>query len=229
MLERALVLSLAVVMASCTLGSVTAGPTQHETANIDLDGSNTLRVDLQMNAGELHVASGAAKLAEADFAYNVAAWKPDVVYRAGALTVTQPNGRAIGNGHTENTWRVTLNNKLPTDLRASLGAGDATLTVGSLNLTRVQVEMGAGELNLDLRGNPAHDYDVQVRGGVGQATIYLPKDVAISATATGGIGGVSAEGLEKRDGTWVNPDRVAASVTVRVDAKGGVGEIRLVR
>jgi len=183
MLKRALVLSVAAATVSCTLGSVVAGPTQHETANIDLDSSNEARVELQMSAGELHVSSGSAKLAEADFVYNVAAWKPNVVYHAGALTIIQPNGRAIGGGRTENTWRVTLNNKLPTDLRASLGAGDATLTVGSLNLTRVQVEVGAGELKLDLRGNPAHDYDVQVRGGVGQATVYLPRDAAMSATA----------------------------------------------
>jgi len=228
MLTRAFVLTAALA-ASCTLGSVAAGPTRHETANIDLDASDKARVELQMGAGELHVASGSAKLAEADFAYNVAAWKPDVVYHAGTLTITQPKSAGSAGAHTENIWRVTLNNKLPMDLGATLGAGDATLTLGALNLTRVQVEVGAGELKLDLRGNPTHDYDVQVRGGVGQATVYLPKDVAISASATGGIGGVSAEGLEKRDGIWVNPNPVSAAVTVHVDVKGGVGEIRLVR
>jgi uncharacterized protein DUF2154 len=229
MLKRTLVLLVTVVTVSCSLGSGSTGPTQHETANIDLDASDKARVELQMNAGELQVTSGSTKLAEADFVYNVAAWKPDVVYHAGVLKITQPNGAGGCGGRTENTWKVTLNNKLPVDLRANLGAGDATLTLGAMNLTRVQVEVGAGELKLDLRGNPAHDYDVQVRGGVGQATVYLPKDVAISATATGGIGGISAEGLEKRDGIWMNPSRATAPVTVHVDAKGGVGEIRLVR
>jgi hypothetical protein len=229
MLTRALVLFAAAVTASCSLGSSSAGPTQHETANIDLDTSDKARIELQMSAGELDVNSGSTKLAEADFVYNVAAWRPNVVYHAGVLTITQPPGARTVGGRTENTWKVRLNNKLPVDLRANLGAGDATLTLGSLNLTRVQIEIGAGELKLDLRGNPAHDYDVQVRGGVGEATVYLPKDVAISATATGGIGGVSTEGLEKRDGSWINPDHVTAPVTVHVDAKGGVGEVRLVR
>jgi hypothetical protein len=228
MLKRALMLLASAFAVSCSLGSVTAGPTQHETANIDLDASSKARVDLQMGAGELHVTSGSAKLAEADFTYNVAAWKPNVVYHAGELTITQPKGGG-GGGHTENTWRVALNNQVPMDVRANLGAGEATLTIGALNLTRVEVEVGAGEVKLDLRGNPSHDYDVQVRGGVGQATVYLPKDVAVSATATGGIGGISADGLEKRNGAWINPDRVTGPVTVHVDAKGGVGEIKLVR
>jgi hypothetical protein len=40
-----------------------------------------------------------------------------------------------------------------------------------------------------LRGEPKRDYNVQVHGGVGQATVYLPRDAAISATAVkGGIG-----------------------------------------
>jgi hypothetical protein len=57
----------------------------------------------------------------------------------------------------------------------------------------------------------------------------LPKNVAISATAAGAIGEIHIEGLEKRDGVWVNPEHPTAPVTVHVDVKGGVGEIRLVR
>jgi hypothetical protein len=57
----------------------------------------------------------------------------------------------------------------------------------------------------------------------------LPKDVAIAAAASGGIGSIDTTGLEKRDGVWINPDRLGGPVTVSVDVKGGVGEIRLIR
>jgi predicted membrane protein len=82
---------------------------------------------------------------------------------------------------------------------------------------------------VDLRGDPRRDYSVQIRGGVGETTVYLPRDVAISATATKGIGDIKVEGLASRDGVWVNPDRVNAPVTVRLDVKGGIGEISLIR
>ncbi len=58
---------------------------------------------------------------------------------------------------------------------------------------------------MDLRGEPKHDYTVQIRGGVGETVVYLPKDVGIAATATKGIGDISTEGLEQRDGVWINP------------------------
>jgi predicted membrane protein len=98
-----------------------------------------------------------------------------------------------------------------------------------MNLSRVELNIGAGEVKMDLRGDPKHDYTVQIRGGVGETTVYLPKDAGISARAIKGIGDISTEGLEQRDGVWVNPDRVGAPVTVRLDVKGGIGQIRLVR
>ena len=70
---------------------------------------------------------------------------------------------------------------------------------------------------------------MQIRGGVGETVVHLPKDVGISATATKGIGDISVDGLEQRDGVWVNPDRIGAPVTVRLDVRGGVGQIRLIR
>ena len=66
---------------------------------------------------------------------------------------------------------------------AKLGAGEVQMNLGGLPLRNVEVNMGAGELKLDLRGNPKQSYDVRVNGGVGSATIYLPKNVGISATA----------------------------------------------
>jgi hypothetical protein len=91
------------------------------------------------------------------------------------------------------------------------------------------MNIGAGEVKMDLRGEPKHSYTVNIRGGVGETVVHLPKDVGISATATKGIGDISTEGLELRDGAWVNPDRVGAPITIRLDVKGGVGQIRLVR
>ena len=51
--------------------------------------------------------------------------------------------------------------------------------------------LAPGEVDADLRGNPKRSYDVRINGGVGQATIHLPKSVGISATAVGGIGEIN--------------------------------------
>ena len=122
-----------------------------------------------------------------------------------------------------------MNGDVPLEFTANLGAGEANLELGKMNLSRVDLTIGAGEMSVDLRGEPKRDYTVQIRGGVGETVVHLPKDVGISATATKGIGDICVEGLEQRDGVWVNPDRIGAPVTVRLDVKGGVGQIRLIR
>jgi hypothetical protein len=80
---------------------------------------------------------------------------------------------------------------------------------------------------MDLRGAPKTDYEVSVRGGVGEATVYLPQGVGIEADVEGGIGGIHARGLVKREGRYVNDSYGHAKTTVRLDIRGGIGAINL--
>ena len=218
----------AALLGGCGFGSVTTGETRNETVSFDLDDSKNTKVQIRMGSGELRVKSGTPKLMEATFKYNVAEWKPVVDRKPGELSVSQPKSSGSF-GNTVNEWDLTFNDERPVEIKADLGAGEADFDLGRMDLARVELNIGAGEVKMDLRGQPKHDYAVQIRGGVGETVVYLPKDVGIAATATKGMGEVSTEGLELRDGVWVNPERIGAPVTVRIDVKGGIGEIRLVR
>lgn len=233
MLKACAAVAFAALLTACELGSTEKRETRHETRSVELDTSESARVRIRMGAGELLVVSGTPKLLEAEFAYNIPDWRPAVEYRAGPdggeLTISQPDNSSMTLGGSVYIWKLNLNGELPLEIDADMGAGDATLQLGRTNLRRVNLDMGVGEVKMDLRGEPKRSYEVRVRGGVGEATVYLPKDVAISATAAGGIGSIKTTGLEKRDGVWINPDRVGAPVTVSVDVTGGVGEIRLIR
>src|SRR5579884_642595 len=72
------------------------GATRHESRSIAAGDATTARVDVEMGAGRLDLAGGADSLLDADFTYNVDAWKPRVDYRVnggqGVLTVRQPSG-----------------------------------------------------------------------------------------------------------------------------------------
>lgn len=229
-MNRALLAAAAIALGGCVDFEAT-GPERHESQSIDLDKAEMARVELKMGAGELTVDSGSPKLMDADFAYNIPSWKPIVNYSStgfrGNLTIQQPSG-SHGGSHADYKWNVRLNNTIPMDVEAELGAGEARLNLGDLNLRSVRVNMGVGEVRLDLRGKPARDYSVEINGGVGQATVYLPADTGVIANAAGGIGNISVSGLEKRNGHWINPAHENAPVTIHVDVHGGVGEIRLV-
>lgn len=226
-----IVISGALALCGCWGISTPTGPEQRESRSVDLDKSERVRAELKMPVGELNVRGGAQKLLDADFTYNVAAWKPDIRYSsAGSVgdLILEQHGPTSSRGNAKNRWDLSLNDKVPLDLRVEFGAGEAQLNLGSMDLRSVEIQIGAGTLRLDLRGAPTKDYSVRIRGGVGEATVYLPKEIGISATATGGIGDISVTGLRKDGERYVNDAYERASVRIRLDIKGGVGSIRLI-
>ena len=224
------VTAAAAFLAGCDINMRDAGPPEHMTKSIDLDKSEMTRVEIKIGVGELHVSGGASKLMEGEFDYAPPSWKPSIRYNAtgfrGDLKIEQPSGSG-GGRHVTYKWDVRLNDTLPMDLVTNLGVGEARMDLGSLNLRSLEMHMGVGETHVDLRGKPQHDYSVDVNGGVGQATIDLPRDVGIIAEASGGIGNISVRGLEKSNGRWVSSGREHAAVTIRLHVKGGIGNIEL--
>jgi hypothetical protein len=217
------------LLSSCGRDFGPAGPERTETRSIELDQSEEVRVDLKMGAGELRVDGGADKLMEGRFTYNRLRLRPEISYNTGSrghLVVEEPSH--MGTATHRYAWDLRFNNQKPLDLDVHCGAGETRLNLGDLTLRRANVEMGVGELKMDLRGAPKSDYEVNVRGGVGEATIYLPENVGIDAHVEGGIGDIRAPGLSKRDGRYVNDSYGRAKTTVRLDIRGGIGSINLI-
>jgi len=230
MLRVALPVLAAALLTGCSIQDLDTGPSRHHTKTIELDKAEIVRVALKMGAGELSVSGGSSRLLDADFEYRRLDSEPLVSYRStgvrGDLTIEEPSSRRFNQGDYRRDLR--LNGRVPLDVVANLGAGQARMNLGDLTLRSVEVHMGVGQLNLDLRGNPTRDIDVQIHGGVGEANVFLPTTAAISATAKGGVGEISVQGLEKRSGRWINPRREHAAATIRLDIAGGVGSIHLV-
>jgi hypothetical protein len=222
------------MLTGCTinLDHDSGGPEQTETKAIDLDKAELVRVILKMGAGELNVRGGSSKLMEAEFNYNNPRLKPEVRYDGGGsfrghLEVLEPSNSFHG-GRSKYRWDLRFNDEKPLDMEVHFGAGAGRLELGSLSLRSLEVHMGVGELRVDLRGTPKHDYDVNVHGGVGEATIYLPEGVGISADASGGIGEINARGLQKRGGRYVNDAYGHAKTNVHLQIRGGIGSINLI-
>src|SRR5207248_4717108 len=169
---------------------------------IDRDSAEGVGVQLRRGAGNLRIGSGTEKLVRADFDYNVPSWKPEVQYSGGVLRISQPEGRSTHFGNTKYEWDLRMNRDVMLDLNINFGAGEARLDLGTLTLRKVDVQMGVGSLEMDLRGNPKHNYDVSINGGVGEATVRLPADAGVYATASGGIGEISARGLHQDGSTY---------------------------
>jgi hypothetical protein len=208
------------------------GPTQHDSSSIDLDKAERVNAEFRMGAGTLRLSPGSDKLMRADFSYNVVSWKPYVRYSSAAgtghLTVEQPETGSHHMGHTKYDWDIRLNKDVPMDIVAHFGAGEAHLDVGSLNLRSVEVNMGVGKLDMDLHGAPKRNYEVRIRGGVGEATVRVPSGVGVYGEAEGGLGEIRTEGL-KREGTRFSNDAYEhAKANIHLDIRGGIGSIRVI-
>ncbi|MGB7760286.1 MAG: toast rack family protein [Bryobacteraceae bacterium] len=220
----------ALCLAGCVINTIPTGPLQYDSFHLERDRSEVVKVNLNMGAGKLQVGSGTEKLLQAYFTYNVPAWKPVVKYDAGTLTIDQGKNQHVNfsPGQIKYEWDLRFGRETALDFGVNFGAGEAQLDLGSLNLRAVDVQMGVGKLNLDLRGRPQHDYNVHIQGGIGEALVRLPAGAGVYANATGGIGEVKTRGLTKQGDHWENDAYATAKVKVRVDAQGGIGSITLI-
>jgi N-terminal domain of toast_rack, DUF2154 len=222
---------LAGLMLTGCKGNTATGVVRHDTRSVELDKSEMARINLKIGAGELQIEGGSPNLLDAEFSYNVPSWKPILIDDSTGvrreIRIEEPSG-VHGASHSEYKWNLRLNNDVPMDVVAQFGAGAGRMNLGSVNLRSLDVEMGVGNLDLDLSGNPQRDYNVDLRGGVGQATVILPASAGIIAKARGGIGAISVKGLEKRGDTWINAAHEQAPVTIHLNVEGGIGQIDIV-
>jgi hypothetical protein len=227
MMARPAWIPIALLIVGCS----EAGETRREELSIDLAGAQSGRVTLTMGAGELHVENGASKLVEAEFIYNSDRLKPAVEqHTSGTETEVAISQSELGTftfGNVVSRWNLRLNNSVPLDVAAKLGAGEAHMNLGDVALRTLDIGIGAGEVHVDLRGAPKRSYSVDITGGVGETVVYLPRTVGISATAAGGLGSITMNGLEKRGDRWINAGHENDAVQVRLDVRGGIGEIQV--
>lgn len=204
--------------------------TNHSAETIDLQGAKTVRASVEMGAGQLNISGGATHLLESDFTFTGSWEQPHVEYHVtggtGDLQITQDGG-GPHIGHTDNTWRLNFSDAAPLDLNINMGAGQGNLRLRGVDVRRLELNLGAGEVNLDLTGPRKADLTADLKGGVGHAQVRLPKDVGVVATASGGIGSIRVRGLQKSDGEYKNEAYGKGPRTIRLNVQGGIGEIDL--
>jgi predicted membrane protein len=166
-------------------------------------------------------------LFEGDFDFNAPGLKPAIAYAVEGATGTLKVSQGSVSGSYENAWRLNLDDTTPLDLEINMGAGDADLVLGRLNLDALDIQLGAGDVVIDLRGMPARSYRVKVQAGAGDTTVRLPAGVGVSARTSGFIGDTNVSGLEQRDGRWINARAAGSPVTVDLDVQHAIGDLRI--
>jgi hypothetical protein len=248
----ALLAMVAILLAASGCGrGARVGELRTEYETLGLGDAGPVRVEIDMAAGELEVAGGAAELLEANFAYNVAELKPEIDYSGGMLAVRTPD---VETGiaslwdldEYQYDWDLRLNDDVTMDMQVGVGAGLSILQLGTLSLTSLEVTRGAGEVELDLSGSTSltrlnvaggagaitvdltgdwqNDLEATIEGGLGGRTLILPADVGVRVNVEVGVGSVDTTGLTKEGEYYTNDAYGQSDVTLYIDVQGGVGE-----
>lgn len=202
---------------------------KHDTQAVELQGAKSVSVDVQFPAGRFEATGGSSRLLDADFGWY--GERPNVNYSVsgdhGQLTVSG-HSNLTPFGTTDNDWHLRFGADVPMDFNLNVGAGETYLRFDQLDIQRLNVQMGAGRLDLNLTGPRKSTLDADIEGGVGSAIIRLPRDVGVRVDASGGIGSVNADGLRREGATYENDAYGKTPTSIEMTVHGGVGEIDLI-
>ncbi len=220
----------ALLLVSCS-SNARVGALQNESQSVELGDAGSARVEINMGAGTLQVAGGAARLMEADFTYNVARLKPEVWYTRGTLVVSQPDIEGLpvlrDIGDFRNEWNLRLQQNVPMDLSVEIGGGTSDLRLADLSLTRLAVKVDAGTSTLDLNGDWTHDLDVSIEASAAEMTVLLPGDVGVRLVVDPGAAVIEAPGFRREGSVYTNAAYGVSGTTLHVDLTAGIGRVGL--
>jgi len=222
---------LSLAAASCFAVPVPARIRSHSEV-VELEGAESVWVEILMGAGTLEVRGDAAELMEGNFTYSRQVYAPDISYQVrsngiGKLEIKQDDKPGIQlHSNFKNDWELSFNDQVPLQLDVTLGAGENDLDLTGLNLESFSMNMGAGASRVDLRGDLREDLTVQIQGGVGELTLLLPADTNIDMEVNGGLGEIKTSGLYRENNHFISKYS-GTGPTLYVDIDAGVGQLDL--
>ncbi len=225
-----LVLTL-ILCGSLVFGGVALARPSIDSRSFPLHEAEKATIEIHFGAGQLNVSGGSMELAEIEFDYSTPRWKPEIehstIREEGFLRLRHPT-TIFGFFHLgaiRNSWDIKLNNTLPLDLEIRMGAGKSDLKMGWLNLHRLDVKGGAGEVVLDLTGRWKIDCSITVEMGVGNLHLILPDEAGVRLRARTGIGTLDVGSLVQHNDAYINSHFGKAPVTLDINLKSGIGPV----
>lgn len=135
--------------------------------------------------------------------------------------------------HEELYWKVGINPNavLYVDLDGLVGPTEANLA--SFNITRLDVDGNVGPIKIKLPETD-HPYDVNLKGSVGQTTVYAAATKGVRLDADGTVGQTvlnipsgAAMHIDVDGGVGQTLINVGHGVALRIEAKGGIGGVQV--
>lgn len=141
-------------------------------------------------------------------------------------TTSRSTGWSPLGGRFESAWHLRLSPDVPLQLDVITGVSRARLDLQRLDVTRLTVNAGVGEVHISLP--EAGRYDVTVDGGVGSLRIDVPEGMEARLRVDRGLGALDVASRFRPQGVYyVTPGYEDADARADIDVDGGVGSITI--
>lgn len=122
-------------------------------------------------------------------------------------------------------WDLGLSQQVPIALQVNMGAGDVNLDLRQVELTGLDVEMGVGQTTIYLPGEGS--YDVRVNSAIGQLRIFLPEGLEARIRVDRGISALDlpAGFREQGQNLYVSEGYAEAENRVNLDVSQAIGNL----
>jgi hypothetical protein len=215
----------------CVRVELEEGGYKTNSAEVLAEGATEVDAQIDMAAGELFVRGNADELMNAEFEYSHTSWLPKVEYDVsdgtGDLRVKTPDTvKTFPAGNTRYSWDIQLGNELPLNLDVNMGAGEANLDLRGLDLRDLKLDLGAGETTIDLSGDWKNDLTGDITCGAGELTLKVPANVGVRIVGyRDGLGTYSADGFAQDGDALVNDAWDTATVKFEIELRRGLGDV----
>lgn len=223
------VLALAVaIVASQSAGLLTSAAATTSSDTVARDGATALALDLDGHAGDIRVSGGATGLVQTRSTGGAVKVTTDREGGTANVEVKPERELVLPFQGLPTDLDVALASDVPTSIKLEIGAGDVRLDLRDLRITAVDIDAGAGDIFIALP-MPQGEVAIDIDAGAAGVTIEVPSGVEARVTVAGGV--VS---LESNNSRLVASDRVAETagyasassrVTVRID--GGAASVHI--
>lgn len=123
-------------------------------------------------------------------------------------------------------WSLAIIDQVPVDLQVTMGAGQVTLDLSSLQLTHLQVDMAVGQTMVKLPASGR--FSGKVSSAIGQLVIQVPAGMGLRLHVSSGIATASIPPTYRHDGDeYTSPSFGTSQNTVDLDVSQAIGSIEV--
>ena len=196
-----------------------------------LQGATTAEMNFNSPVGELRLQGGAAADNLVDGVLALAPRQKiepayQVVGQHGTLDLSSYGSFNFTFGNANQpVWDLKLNQSVPLNLKAEMGAGSMRADLSGLTLKDLNLKLGVGQLDVTL---PAGSWSGRLECAVGEMIIRVPQNAALRLHLERGIAGVSLPDGYTREGTLIlSPGASTAGSVIDLQVNQPVGGVRI--